>query len=118
MCAELLRGLQALSQRDPTHFYLVPLATSKPAADKADTPPGAGSGASEEWPVVTFLKRHGLERIAAQLSEELGLEQVWQLRFITQQHLDNAHPHRLQLPQQRTAALAAATRTQLQRHLR
>jgi hypothetical protein len=49
---------------------------------------GADSDGSEEYSVVAFLKEHGLQRVAVQLSEELGLEKASQLEHVTREQLD------------------------------
>ena len=46
-------------------------------------------GKSSPRPVVEFLKNNGLARIAERLSDDLGLEQVSQLRDVTEQDLDD-----------------------------
>jgi hypothetical protein len=60
-------------------------ARSEPGADPSTGIPAPSTPLSlpcEAYPVVSYLRKHGLARIAESLSENLGLEQIHQLRIL------------------------------------
>ena len=74
---------------DPAGFFLpVPSGEAQAGQQPAHVPADkAASAAAPEFPVVAFLKEHGLSRIAQRLSDELSLEHVSDLKYVNAEKL-------------------------------
>ena len=89
---ETENSLSSLHSRPPAaeaSLSDVPLSFQQPRDSKISPVSGVDSGelgTSEEWPVVAYLKKNGLKRIAEQLAEELELEDGSDIQFVTRQH--------------------------------